>query len=80
MAKDLFGFEDTRTDEEKRIADELNSLLQKYRSKYGMDIDLTGDNIEDRELIVSLKKCINDNIRLSVLYPELVNLSDEYDY
>ena len=41
MAKDLFGFEDTRTKEEKEIAEELDSLLRKYRLKYGMDVDLS---------------------------------------
>lgn len=80
MAKDLFGFEDTRTKEEKEIAKELDSLLRKYRLKYGMDVDLSGDDIEDKELIISLKKCLNENTKLSTLYPELGYYNDDYDY
>lgn len=80
MAKDIFGFEDTRTEEEKKISEELSYWLSQYRSKYGMDIDLSGDDVDDKELIRSFKKCINENLRLSDLYPELVIVDYDYDY
>lgn len=80
MAKDIFGFEDTRTEEEKKISEELSYWLSQYRLKYGMDIDLSGDDVDDKELIRSLKKCINENLRLSDLYPELVIVDSDYDY
>lgn len=80
MSKDLFGFKDTRTEYERELANKLDILLKEYLSKHKLKIDLQMSYIENEELVNALQRCLNENIALESIYPELSYYNDDYDY
>ena len=67
---------------------ELFELLQEYRRQFkeqAFTVEMsTGNvslpsNVTEEELIVSLKKCIKENIKLYEIYPSLIDDDDEFD-
>jgi hypothetical protein len=80
MAKDLFGFEDTRTEEEKTKDGEYYKLLDDYEEKFDEQLCTECIQLSQEQLIKDLKKCLKNNITLDVIYPGINEFDDECDY
>lgn len=57
----LFGWTDTRTEEEKRICELLMAKLDEYEERFGTNFDTESIFMTDEEIIKNIDKCIKHN-------------------
>lgn len=77
----LFSWgKDTRTEEQKRVDEELNNLLDEYEKRFNKEISTEPLTISDEQLIIDIKRCLKEGITLDVIYPGINDYEDGVDY
>lgn len=75
----FFLGDDTRTEEKKMRDLEICELLKRYETKFNEQISTECLQMSDEELIVDLRRCLKENIRLEVIHPGINDYDEDDD-
>lgn len=76
----IFGNEDTRTEEEKARDKKFSNLLKKYENNFNEQLSTECMEFSTEEFIIILEKCLNQNVSINNFYPGITDLNEDYDY
>ena len=77
---DIFGNEDTRTEDEKARDEKLSDLLAKYEDRFNEQLCTECMQFSTEEFIEILEKCLKENASINKFYPGINDLDDDCDY
>lgn len=77
---DIFGNEDTRTEEEKAMDEKFSDLLAKYENRFNEQLSTECLQFSTEEFIEILEKCLKENASIDKFYPGINDLDDDCDY
>lgn len=76
----IFGNEDTRTEEEKARDEKCSDLLTKYENRFNEQLNTECMQFSTEEFIEILEKCLKENASIDKFYPGINDLDDDCDY